>query len=81
MTDGIPLAVSVTGGNCNDITQLMPLIGKVPPVRGTPVQQAVQAQGASNPCAGPGRTSARGGPRRAQHRRGGGHDGQSRSDR
>jgi transposase len=26
--------VSVTGGNRNDVTQLMPLIDKVPPVRG-----------------------------------------------
>jgi transposase len=26
--------VSVTGGNRNDVTQLMPLIDKIPPVRG-----------------------------------------------
>jgi hypothetical protein len=31
---GIPLAVSLTGGNRNDITQLMPLSGAIPPVRG-----------------------------------------------
>ncbi|MCX5165191.1 IS5 family transposase [Streptomyces sp. NBC_00053] len=31
---GIPLAVSLTGGNRNDITQLMPLLAKVPPVAG-----------------------------------------------
>src|SRR5512135_171641 len=31
---GIPLAVSVTGGNRNDITQLLPLLDAVPPVRG-----------------------------------------------
>ncbi|MFI9382104.1 IS5 family transposase [Kutzneria sp. NPDC052558] len=31
---GIPLAVSLTGGNRHDVTQLMPLIEKVPPVRG-----------------------------------------------
>ena len=31
---GIPLAVSLTGGNRNDVTQLMPLIGAIPPVRG-----------------------------------------------
>ncbi|MCX4410262.1 MULTISPECIES: IS5 family transposase [unclassified Streptomyces] len=31
---GIPLAVSLTGGNRNDVTQLMPLIEAVPPVRG-----------------------------------------------
>jgi IS5 family transposase len=30
---GIALAVSLTGGNRNDITQLMPLIQAVPPVR------------------------------------------------
>ncbi|MFF4138962.1 IS5 family transposase [Streptomyces mirabilis] len=30
---GIPLAVSLTGGNRNDVTQLMPLIQAVPPVR------------------------------------------------
>ncbi|MFF3469142.1 IS5 family transposase [Streptomyces sp. NPDC001984] len=31
---GIPLAVSLTGGNRNDVTQLIPLIQTVPPVRG-----------------------------------------------
>ncbi|MGW1163719.1 IS5 family transposase [Streptomyces sp. NPDC002519] len=31
---GIPLAVSLTGGNRNDVTQLIPLIQAVPPVRG-----------------------------------------------
>ncbi|MFE2688585.1 IS5 family transposase [Streptomyces mirabilis] len=31
---GIPLAASLTGGNRNDVTQLMPLIEAVPPVRG-----------------------------------------------
>jgi transposase len=31
---GIPLAASLTGGNRNDITQLMPLIEAIPPVRG-----------------------------------------------
>jgi transposase len=31
---GIPLAFSVTGGNRNDVTQLIPLLDKVPPVRG-----------------------------------------------
>jgi transposase len=33
---GIPLAVSLTGGNRNDITQLMPLIDTIPAVRGRP---------------------------------------------
>jgi transposase len=31
---GIPLQVSLTGGNRNDVTQLMPLIHTLPPVRG-----------------------------------------------
>src|SRR2546428_8346913 len=31
---GVPLAWTVTGGNRNDITQLVPLIERVPPVRG-----------------------------------------------
>ena len=31
---GIRLAVSLTGGNRNDVTQLMPLIKAIPPVRG-----------------------------------------------
>ncbi|WP_373297158.1 IS5 family transposase [Streptomyces brasiliensis] len=31
---GIPPAASLTGGNRNDVTQLMPLIEAVPPVRG-----------------------------------------------
>ncbi|MFJ9130363.1 IS5 family transposase [Streptomyces sp. NPDC102340] len=37
LTDGqgIPLTVSLTGGNRNDVTQLLPLLDKVPPVAGT----------------------------------------------
>jgi transposase len=31
---GIPLAVSLTGRNRNDVTQLLPLIDAIPPVRG-----------------------------------------------
>jgi hypothetical protein len=31
---GIPLAVSLTGSNRNDVTQLMPLIEAIPPVHG-----------------------------------------------
>ena len=31
---GIPLAISLTGGNRNDVTQLIPLIEAIPPVRG-----------------------------------------------
>src|SRR4051812_20836405 len=30
---GIPLAWTVTGGNRNDVTQLIPLVDRVPPVR------------------------------------------------
>ncbi len=33
---GIPLAVTLTGGNRNDITQLVPLLDAVPAVRGRP---------------------------------------------
>ncbi|MGV9387480.1 IS5 family transposase [Nonomuraea sp. NPDC003707] len=32
--NGIPLAMSLTGGNRNDVTQLLPLIKAIPPVRG-----------------------------------------------
>jgi IS5 family transposase len=31
---GIPLAVLLTGGNSHDVTQLMPLLDAVPPIRG-----------------------------------------------
>ncbi len=31
---GIPLAVTLTGGNRNDVTQLLPLIDAIPPIRG-----------------------------------------------
>ena len=31
---GIPLAISLTGGNRNDVTQLLPLIDGIAPVRG-----------------------------------------------
>ena len=31
---GLPLAVTLTGGNRNDITQLIPLVDAVPPIRG-----------------------------------------------
>jgi Transposase DDE domain len=42
---GIPLAVTLTGGNRHDVTQLLPLIEAVPPVRGRcgrPRQRPVQ---------------------------------------
>ena len=31
---GTPLAVSLTGGNRNDITEMIPLVDAIPPVRG-----------------------------------------------
>jgi Transposase DDE domain len=31
---GLPLAVTLTGGHRNDITQLIPLVDAVPPIRG-----------------------------------------------
>ncbi len=31
---GVPLAVRLTGGNRNDVTQLLPLVEAIPPVRG-----------------------------------------------
>jgi len=31
---GIPLAVTLTGGNRNDVTQLIPLVDAIPPIRG-----------------------------------------------
>ncbi len=33
---GIPLAISLTGGNRNDVTQLLPLIDSIGPIAGTP---------------------------------------------
>ena len=36
---GIPLAVSLTGSQRNDITQLMPQLAAIPPVRGRPRQR------------------------------------------
>ena len=33
---GVPLAVRLTGGNRNDVTQLLPLIDAIPPIRGKP---------------------------------------------
>lgn len=32
--NGIPLAVTLTGGNRHDVTQLLPLLDAVPPIRG-----------------------------------------------
>lgn len=36
MTDanGIPLAAILTGANCHDVTQLLPLMDAIPPLRG-----------------------------------------------
>ena len=50
---GIPLAVSLTGGNRNDVTQLMPLIEAIPPVRCTPLSPRPAANSAAiAACAG-----------------------------
>jgi transposase len=32
--DGVPLAATITGANRHDVTQLVPLVDAVPPVRG-----------------------------------------------
>jgi transposase len=39
---GVPLAVTLTGGNRNDVTQLLPLIEAIPPVRGRTRQRPVK---------------------------------------
>lgn len=31
---GIRLAASLTGGNLHDVTQLLPLVDKIPPIKG-----------------------------------------------
>jgi hypothetical protein len=33
---GIPLAIRLTGGHRNDVTQLLPLVDRAEPVRGRP---------------------------------------------
>ena len=33
---GIPLVVKLTGANCHDVTQLIPLINAIPPIKGQP---------------------------------------------
>ncbi|WP_406567095.1 transposase [Actinoallomurus rhizosphaericola] len=33
--NGVPLALTLTGANRNAVTQLMPLLRAIPPVRGT----------------------------------------------
>lgn len=34
--NGIPLAVKLTGANRHDVTQLLPLVDAIPPIRGKP---------------------------------------------
>jgi transposase len=41
---GIPLAISLTGGNRNDVTQLLPLVDGVGPVRGRPGRPRLRAE-------------------------------------
>lgn len=62
--NGIPLAVTLTGGNRNDVTQLMPLPGAIPPVRGK-VGRPRQRPPRYTPQLGTGRPPAGG---RAEHR-------------
>jgi transposase len=59
---GIPLAATLTGGNRNDVTGLIPLIQAVPPIRARAVDPA-SARRRSTPiaattCADPRRTSS-----------------------
>jgi transposase len=56
---GIPLAWTVTGGNRHDVTQLLPLVERVPPVRGK----------AGRPRRRPGRVTADRGYDYDKHRR------------
>ena len=46
---GIPLAISLTGGNRNDVTQLIPLIEAIPPVRGRRGRPASARSGLRGP--------------------------------
>lgn len=41
---GIPLAVTLTGGNRHDVTQLLPLVDSVGPVRGKPGRPRQRAE-------------------------------------
>jgi transposase len=41
---GVPLAISLTGGHRNDVTQLLPLIDGVGPVRGKPGRPRQRAE-------------------------------------
>jgi transposase len=54
---GIPLAWTVTGGNHNHVTQLVPLVERVPPVRGrsvSPPTEATTTTSTGASCAGAG---------------------------
>lgn len=41
---GVPLAISLTGGHRNDVTQLLPLLDDVGPVRGKPGRPRQRAE-------------------------------------
>ena len=41
---GIPLAITLTGGNRNDVTQVLPLVDGVGPVRGKPGRPRQRAE-------------------------------------
>ena len=46
---GIPLATTLTGGNRNDVTQLIPLIQAIPPIRGKAGQPLQRPQDLCRP--------------------------------
>ncbi len=41
---GVPLAITLTGGHRNDVTQLLPLVDGVGPVRGKPGRPRQRAE-------------------------------------
>jgi transposase len=41
---GVPLAITLTGGHRNDVTQLLPLVDAVGPVRGKPGRPRQRAE-------------------------------------
>jgi hypothetical protein len=50
-SSGIPLAISLTGGDRNDVTQLLPLSDGVGPVRGKVGRPGASVPNASSPIA------------------------------
>lgn len=59
---GVPLAVRITGANCADITQLLPLLEAIPPVqgrRGRPRRRPKKVLGDRGYCSQPHRDELR----------------------